>query len=819
MLSFIKKLFSTTDREDVAGQFGSQRLVDSDRGVLFEDEVVPRYPPFYSGLPMVAPETLVVTQEEMIGRIRQVLGLTPDEFKELILPLIRSFAGMVHLLPASETHHHKGSGGLFRHSLEVGCFSAQRAQGLIFSFGKTPFERKSEEPRWVVAAFTAGLMHDLGKVASDMAVVSEDGRSEWNPYFNSLWEWGVQNKVRRYFIRWQENRHQAHIDTGMLLVNQVMPTDLKGWLGKTPEIVRYMLEATSCKGTHQLTNCVKAGDSTSTSKDVKLNYDVANQVSMGVPVERHILDAMRRLLNSGRWEVNNKSRVWVMQEGIFIVWRNAVEEILDVLAESEVRGIPRDPDTIADLLLDRDLAQYNTQEDGSTSTLRYWEVAPFSLERPSGLHYLECIKLSKPELLFSSIEPPATGGIVHVPNTAYVRDNPNHKPALASPAQPEAATTAATEEAQDSNKKKSTAAPKANPAPRNQPRMEAVQRGSSNEVKDSQGSKSSADTEEQQLLPLDSETPPTESPAQEVPASKPALEAKSGPDGVIDTAAKLDAADQWCKTVNDETRALLLAIIGSVREGSRKFEELFADLGGNLYLRYPHAIREFAPPTTLVNSFYESGLIARDPTNDARKVCDIDEGKGLLFHRKAATHIRVLLNLNEEAVQPSPQPSPQSYEKATAAPKVTKAVGKAKKNTQPAATGQGETGKPLPEGKGKNRPIPEKATQTGSPASVDAPASTDDRPPKRKALVDEQTRQLVDALITEISTSESGAFETIHDGQYYVVNRQRIRALCSKASSQRVTGSAIFQAVAEHPLVIDLSSGPINGDKFGVKIQ
>lgn len=817
MFSVIKKLFSSSDRIDVSDHFPNQRLVDSDHGVLFENEVVPRYPPFYSGLPMVAPETIVVTQEEMIARIRQVLGLTPNEFKELILPLIQSFAAMVHLLPASETHHHKGSGGLFRHSLEVGCFSAQRAQGLIFSFGKTPLERKSEEPRWVVAAFTAGLMHDIGKVASDMAVVSEDGRSEWNPYFNSMWDWGVQNKVRRYFIRWQENRHQAHIDTGMLLVNQVLPTELKGWLGKTPEIVRFMLEATSCKGTHQLTSCVKSADSTSTSKDVKLNYDVANQVSMGVPVERHILDAMRRLLNSGRWDVNNKSRVWILEDGIFIVWRNAVEEILQVLAESEVRGIPRDPDTIADLLLDRDLAQYNKLDEDNS--FRYWEVAPFVLERPTGLQYLECLKLAKPELLFSSVVPPAIDGLVHVPNTTYVRDNPNHKPAVTQQAESSAPTGSddnenVPEEGMREGKPTSPAKPKPS-ANRNPPRMPSQsQAAEAAQAAEPAEPESVPDSEEQRSLQF--EQPGHEDSAPTPIVKKVNVEAPAPSDPNAESNGKLDDADSWAKTLNEDTRVLLLSIIGSVREGSRPLEDLFAESSGNLFLRYPHAIREFAPPASLVNAFFEAGLISRDPTNDARKVCDIEGGKGLLFNKKSAVHIRVLLNLGDSSIDSPTKDSASARGSASKGqkPAITKNVDSEKPQQKAPKSGQSNTQKAKTIPAKADEPVPAK-----SPAVETKEPAAGDRPPKRKTVVDDHTRDLVDSLIQAISRSDPGTYETIQDGQYYVVNRQRIRAMCSKASSQRVAGSAIFQAVTEHPLVIDLSAGPINGDKFGVKVQ
>lgn len=94
------------------------------------DAEIPRYPPFLKGLPAASPEDLQSTQDELIAKLRQVLGFNLRDFQRLIQPCIDHLAAYVHLLPASEHHHHSGAGGLLRHSLEVAFWAAQAAESI-----------------------------------------------------------------------------------------------------------------------------------------------------------------------------------------------------------------------------------------------------------------------------------------------------------------------------------------------------------------------------------------------------------------------------------------------------------------------------------------------------------------------------------------------------------------------------------------------------------------------------------------------------------------------------------------------------------------
>src|SRR5581483_11177521 len=154
-------------------------------------EEIPRYPPFMRGLPAASMSRLMATQQELINRLRQTLGLERDIFDSLIMPVIQRYVAFVHLLPASEAHHHRGAGGLLRHGLEAAFFAARASEGIVFLPFGTPRERHELEPRWHVAVALAGLLHDLGKSVADVTVTDRDGRTEWQPYLQTLLEWAI----------------------------------------------------------------------------------------------------------------------------------------------------------------------------------------------------------------------------------------------------------------------------------------------------------------------------------------------------------------------------------------------------------------------------------------------------------------------------------------------------------------------------------------------------------------------------------------------------------------------------------------------------
>jgi conjugal transfer pilus assembly protein TraI len=385
--------------------FGQRPVLSTVQSPAPEEEI-PRYPPFMKGLPAAPVERVLASQVELIKAIEHALSLPDDLYQTIAEPVIARYAAFSHLLPASESHHHRGAGGLFRHGLEVAHWATQAAQGCLFATHATPRERKAQELRWRLAVCFAGLLHDIGKPVSDIAVVDREGEQLWNPCEENLTDWASQHGIDRYFLRWRENRHKRHEQFSALVIERVLTRASRSYLlAPGPDIMQAMLEAIhGLDRGAKLYELVMAADRKSVERDLKAHYHTVDS-AMGMPVEKYLFDAMRRLIKSGHWLANEKgARLWRFKEGIHIVWRTGAQDIVDLLAKDKVPGIPRDEDTLADILIERGLAIPKTLPDGRH--YRYWRMQPSGLDM-----VLYMLRLASTELIYSNEPPVAIEGI------------------------------------------------------------------------------------------------------------------------------------------------------------------------------------------------------------------------------------------------------------------------------------------------------------------------------------------------------------------------------------------------------------------------
>ena len=340
-------------------------------------------------------------QKDLVGHIRATLRFDTQEFDALVLPVIERYAAFVHLLPASETHHHRGVGGLFRHGLEVGRFAARSAEAYQFCVGDTPSAKRIKEPRWQLAAFLGGLLHDLGKAFHDVTVIDKSGVQVWNPQVGPLLDWAQDKGVERYFIRWRQNRKTRHKEFTSFGMSMVLTRDTAAFLNDPdPEIMTALLESVQGAGfsaTYELAKIVMDSDQASIQFDMKANKDLPDENVLGVPIETYLFNALRRYVASHR--VNEKgAMIWVVDKGVngaFVAWKKIMPQINQILDEDRVSGIPRSPDLLADILAERGYA-LPYHETPESRPQRYWTIYPDILE---GV-FLECIKLDDPARLF-----------------------------------------------------------------------------------------------------------------------------------------------------------------------------------------------------------------------------------------------------------------------------------------------------------------------------------------------------------------------------------------------------------------------------------
>ena len=204
---------------------------------------IPRYPPFMEGLPVYLPAELLATQHELTGGIRQLIAdaeLLATHYNPAMLRL----AAFVHLLPASQAHHHRGAGGMLRHSLEVGLWALQQTEGKLIRGVTTPQQRRVIEPRWRLAVFLAGVCHDLGKVVTDLTVTDRANAQRWRPYNQGVYDWALSHDIENYFLHWQEGRGRHHTNVSSTLIDAVIAKESFDWISDgSTDVVIWLTES------------------------------------------------------------------------------------------------------------------------------------------------------------------------------------------------------------------------------------------------------------------------------------------------------------------------------------------------------------------------------------------------------------------------------------------------------------------------------------------------------------------------------------------------------------------------------------------------
>lgn len=675
MLKRLKSLTSLTRPPKAAPLKGLMALK-----AIPDDPNIPAYPPHPKGLPAVDAKKALRKHFDALSAYQHMTDLTPEEFDELLLPTIERFAGICHLLPASQSHHHRGAGGLLQHSMEVARNAVQFTRGVVFVPFGTPLERRTLEPRWRLVTGLAGLLHDAGKPFSDVRIVDKDGRFTWEPFQETIPEWAQRNHVDNYFVRWQDRRHKHHHTYNNAAANLVIQPNLVTWLRQGGEELWVTLNQVLSHQIpdHRIAKMVIDADRASVEIDLKRNPSMEAQ-SYAVPVERHLLSAMNRLIEDGSWKVNEPgSRVWVDKDHAYVVWKAAVEDIHQHLKESYVPGIPRGSDVLADILIERDLAIVR-QIDADTR-YRYWPIIPGALrkdgEKPIVLYAL---RLASKQQLWD--QPPAPTDIVvgeeaerelaewAARKGAAHEDADPHTPGRATPL------------VVNAKRRDALRSGKANPDPtrslQNELPLEAADGPPETPVgeasrlpenpQDAAPDQVAQSTSVPEGVPPSAPKPgaPKQSSGEKIHRQPDSREEKRNPERAVPQSPDAEPPT----AIGGEAMQLIERLTVDVRDGRRAFGEALCDVGeGKFLVRYPQGAALYtADPLEVVRVLREGGAIEVDPWTK-RQTKTVGEITGLELTPAACAAVHAVLNAGRPAAPDAGQadggggPIPQTAE-------------------------------------------------------------------------------------------------------------------------------------------------------------
>lgn len=326
--------------------------------------------------------------KDALGALRHEIAFDAAKFESLVMPMIKRYLAWVHLLPASASHHHARLGGLAVHGLDVAALAARNAHNAVLDFDPAYTRdlelRANRRSLWPLAAATAGLHHDLGKVLIDQIITCADTGEVWNPFVSDLCSWAGRNNVARYAVRWRTgDRLHRHESFGLLLMGAIAGPDV---LGTLAGLGRDVMEAvvTSVSGERDdasgMRQMVHKADAASSKLDRDAGSAYWSEGSASVdPIIGRLMEAAAGLVSKRAWKINTPGHpIWVTPDGAYLMWPQAFNSMRqELLNQQNAVGIPNDPTEVAEIFLRAKVAAPREFSNGQ-------RVALWALHLPEG---------------------------------------------------------------------------------------------------------------------------------------------------------------------------------------------------------------------------------------------------------------------------------------------------------------------------------------------------------------------------------------------------------------------------------------------------
>lgn len=383
-----------------------------------EGEPVPRWPEHGAAMMSASPEELLETQRELLDGIRSISPLSGADFDTWLMPVFNRYACWVHLLPASESHHHFGPGGLLRHGFEVALHAARMAEGKHVGLDLPPSVRVRYEVRWRVATMLAGLVHDLGKPLVDCGATNTERSMTWPSGAGDLYAWLQENNLKHYRIYWRAGeRHERHKPVGTAVTREILGKDILRWLSNEPtqEVVSLLMMSIAQGRTanNVMSIVVSKADSMSVEEDLKRLAQRTQASGEGgtKSAAALIMSELRNLIEQNRIQVNKPgSPLWTTSEGCFGAYPAILDSIMPALAKRSLTSLPANRGEIAELLADTGFIEpcVEDSKDGKQRSLT-WDLV-LTLKRGGEMTAaapIKVLRFTDPGYVFGSLPLPA----------------------------------------------------------------------------------------------------------------------------------------------------------------------------------------------------------------------------------------------------------------------------------------------------------------------------------------------------------------------------------------------------------------------------
>jgi integrating conjugative element relaxase (TIGR03760 family) len=295
---------------------------------------------------------LLAPFEGELAAIRARAGVPAEHWRSLYEAVFNNYAALVQHLPASESHHHAGAGGLLQHGIEVARHTLDLKQGIILPRGEAPEVQSRVQDLWTYACCTAALLHDLGKPVTDQHITLYDGphgrRSAWSPVHGPMpvgATYGIEFNSKRVY------RHHERIPP--LLAHHLLPTEGLQWIASDQSALHNWLAAIQgdLSDADAIGEIVGQADGLSVARNLSGSKNVQLPTAKAKPLVERLLTGLRYLLDDGDLPMNRRgAAAYLDDDTLWLVSKTTLDKLRTHLIEEGQPGIPTRNDRLMDEL-------------------------------------------------------------------------------------------------------------------------------------------------------------------------------------------------------------------------------------------------------------------------------------------------------------------------------------------------------------------------------------------------------------------------------------------------------------------------------------
>lgn len=244
----------------------------------------------------------VLDLSPQISGIKMNLGLSDENWSKDALPFLEKYIAFVQRLPASESHHHAGDGGLVRHTLDVAALALVASTSQSWPPNAKTEEIAKKTAVWRYGIMCAALLHDVGKTVTGFQVELFDSAISlekllWLPDTGSMAESG--KLYYRVEFPDAKSAYSTHAEIAWTFFQALVPSHVRQWLATTDPNLMITLRnyLSGKKDGSPLEQLIKNADMTSVSRDLRSDSRQRFSTAKRKPFIETIMETLKEMLS------------------------------------------------------------------------------------------------------------------------------------------------------------------------------------------------------------------------------------------------------------------------------------------------------------------------------------------------------------------------------------------------------------------------------------------------------------------------------------------------------------------------------------------